>query len=124
MSSQKTLTAGQWLSQSIGWIMSCLGGWVVLTSTLLCLQDAVNQDSVLARWLMLSSAIVTYLLIWRQGFAGIWSWPPAPIGWLSEVAVRVWVAVLTLFQLVSLLLIIGVLGLALGNGDEGWGPTF
>lgn len=74
--------------------------------------------------LILSSAIVAHLLIWRKEFAGIWSWPVAPTGWLSEVAVRVWVAVLTLFQLVSLLLIIGVLGLALGNDDGGWGPTF
>ena len=78
----------------------------------------------MAGLLMLSSAIVAHLLIWRHGFAGIWLWPAATTGWLPEVVVRVWVAVLTLFQLLSLMLIIGALGLALGNGDEGWGPTF
>ena len=124
MSPKKTLTAGQWLSQSIGWTVCCLGGWVVLTSILLCLQVADNRHVMPIEALMLSSAVVAHLLICRQGFAGIWSWSPAPSGWLSEVAVRVWVAVLTLFQLVSLLLIIGAVGLALGNGDEGRGGTF
>ena len=124
MSSKKNITAGKWLTQSIGWTMSCLGGWVALSSILLCLQGAVNQDSAMVGLLMLSSAIVAHLLIWRHGFAGIWLWPAATTGWLPEVVVRVWVAVLTLFQLLSLMLIIGALGLALGNGDEGWGPTF
>jgi hypothetical protein len=65
-------------------------------------------------------------LIWWKGFAGIWSWPANPDEWLSELVVRSWAAVLTLFQIVSLLLLIGALGLAFGvdEGDSGGGRNF
>ena len=115
---EELLTPRQWLARSLGWVMSCLGGWLLLISLLLIsLQNIPSKHHTLIGGLFLSSAVIAHALLWWKAFAGIWLWPADSDEWLLEAATRVWVAVLALFQVVSLLLLLGVLGLAFGENE-------
>ncbi|MBF9142022.1 hypothetical protein [Hymenobacter properus] len=112
---------GQWLAQSIGWAMSCLGGWLLLSSLLLIVEDGSQHGAVL--WMViLGAAVVAHASIWWKAFPGIWSWPANPGAWLQEAAVTAWAAVLTLAQVAMLLLLLAAIGLTFGwDGGASWG---
>jgi len=103
--------------------MSCLGGWVFLNSLVLVSLSSVKPPYDTLVWgLLIGSAIVVHVLLWWKGFAGPWA--AGPDEWLLEVAVSVWLGILGLFQLFSLLLLLGALGLISGWDDgSSWFTT-
>ncbi|MDO7876538.1 hypothetical protein Q5H93_17470 [Hymenobacter sp. ASUV-10] len=115
--SNETLTPGQWLAGSFGWTLSILGGWTFLNSmVLVSLRNITLPYSVLAWELLIGSAAIAHVLLWWKGFAG--SWGAGTDEWLLELVARVWMAVLGLFQLFSLLLLLGALGFISGGTNE------
>jgi hypothetical protein len=114
---QQVLTPGQWLARSFGWTMSCIGGWLLLNSLVLVSSPHIMPPyNALAFGVMISSAAIAHMLLWWKGFAG--SWLATPDEWLTETFISVWMAILGLFQLLTLLLLLGILGLVSDTGGD------
>ncbi len=116
----KLYTAKQWLASSVAWTAICLSCWVLLALILLVVLAGHN---LLLQRLLLGSAIIGHGLVWWKGYTGSWVTRSDSGEWSLELAARLWLVGLTLFQLVSLFLLIDLLlTLALGSTtDSGWG---
>ena len=110
----KTNAQGNWLASSIGWTGSCLGGWLVLLAGLL--NVPVSHGS-LGLKLCICGAVVAHFLIWWKGVRNGWARSEETDElWLRMVG-QLWLTALTLFQVFSSLLLLGIVGMVFGENE-------